>query len=77
MDDDDFDDSIGCNLPEQQKHVHIERIAMSKEDELFYTIKYGHPPKFRIEKKMNTDDNGLPETKFYLTNIPRPGDIDD
>lgn len=53
----------------------LKRIAMSKEDELFFMIKHGYIPKFRIEKHVNELD-GVASLEYILTNIPIPGDTD-
>ena len=65
--------SLSTNM-ESDPEPNIERIAMSEEDALFYRIKYGVEPTFRIEKKFINEDPL--EIRYILTNIPRPGDID-
>lgn len=59
-----------------EQEPRLTRIAMSEEDAIFYRLKYGHEPLFRIEPEPTTDKDGLPDIKYTLTNIPRPGDID-
>lgn len=54
----------------------IVRKVMSDEDNLIYTIKHGHEPKFRIESyPMSDGPNEYSDKKHYmmyvLTNIPK------
>ena len=63
-------------MDDKSSHNPIKRIAMSKEDALFYRIKYGEEPKFRIEKVCHDDGpNEISDNKLYLTyiltNIPK------
>ena len=62
------------NSMESDARPSIERIVMSEEDALFYRIKYGEEPVFRLEKKFINEDPL--EVRYILTNMPRPGDID-
>ena len=41
---------------------------MSKEDEIFYMLKHGHHPKFRIEK-YSVMENSEAKLKYVLTNL--------
>ena len=63
---------------DSDKQPHIKRIAMSEEDALFFRIKYGHEPNFRLEKVRHDDGpNELSEERYItylLTNIPREED---
>ena len=64
---------------DSDKQPHIKRVAMSEEDAIFYRIKYGEEPTFRLEKVRHDDGpNELSEEERYvtynLTNIPREED---
>ena len=68
---DDINDPFDGNVEDDTGNPEIVRIQMSKEEELFYRIKYGHAPGQRLDKKYRTNKETEDLEMYYvLTNIP-------